>query len=488
EASIDNARIKWLQVSGPKISFSQDNTDGELAVFFTAPSVTKDTLLTFEVTANDASQSFTDKVVVLVEPAEKIASNAYFDTRVAQVFPYHSNSPFADSLVSCTYSNTLSSSCTLAKLPLLAKATSIPTINDIMDRVIVSHQWMGDRFRDFLINNDPNNDFKHLLRATTAIVISYDIRPSFYWAATGAIYLDAQNFWLTPGERDTINEAPDFRSDFGKELQFVMPWRYVKNNDYADAYFANDQRVTRTTDDGFYRLASLLYHELAHANDFFPSTEWFSHDSQSRILDAALSTNFESDNLAIAFPLQSSEMRSLAQVSFAGVSATDAQKSYLTADIEGFFSPDHATGYYAYSSEREDYALLFEELMMQSRFNVFRDVAITNLPNGENISATDYIVTWGQRGRIGTETIKQRVAYSATRVLAEFDSIAALAQVPAPIPMIVGDDWLENLTISPTVQAKQINKQAKTSDNLFGEINMQRPISERYYHKTLPNH
>ena len=446
--------------------------------------MSKDTLITFKVSASDTSQDYTDKVVVLVEPADNIASNAYFDTRVAHVFPYNNTSPYAENLVDCVYSNTLSSSCTLVKLPLLAKENTTPTIDNIMDRVVVSHQWMGDRFKYFLTNNDPNNDFKRLLRATTAIVISYDVRPSFYWAATGAIYLDGQNFWLTPTERDTINEAPDFRTDFGKELQFIMPWRYVKDNDYADKYFPIEQRVTRTTYDGFYRLASLLYHELAHANDFFPSTEWFSHNELSRILDAALSTNFESDNLAIAFPLQSAEMRSLAQVRFSGEDATTIEKSYSPNDIETFFSPDIATDFYAYSSEREDYAMLFEELMMQSRFNVFRDVAITNLPTGDNISATDYIVTWGQRGRIGEESIKARVAYTATRVLAEFDSIEALTQVSEPIAMIVGDNWLQNLTISPIINPLNITKKrTMVSPNLNQQ---QRPLSNEYFHKPLP--
>ncbi len=489
QADIDENSIHWQQTSGPAVNLNQDssipgNTDGELAIFFTAPSVNKDTLLTFEATANDTNQDYSDKVVVLVEPASSIASNAYFDDRVAQVFPYNSNSPYANNLVDCVYSNTLSSSCTLAKLPLLAQENTTPTINNIMDRVVVSHQWMGDRFKDFLNNSDPHNDFKHLLRATTAIVISSDIRPSFYWAATGAIYLDAENFWLTADERDTINEAPDFRADFGQELQFLMPWRYVKDNDYADDYFPVEQRVTRTTRDGFYRLSSLLYHELAHANDFFPSSEWFTHSEQSRILDAALSTNFESDGLAVAFPLQSSEMRSLAQVSFAGVSATTTEKSYSTRDIEILFSPDLATGFYAYSSEREDYALLFEELMMQTRFSVFRDVAITNLPTGNDISSTDYIVTWGQRGRIGEERIKQRVAYSASRVLPEFDSTQALTQVAAPIAMISGDNWLDNLTISPITNALKANKERTTADEYF--IEQQRPISGGYYHKDLP--
>jgi hypothetical protein len=484
-SSIVSSSLQWQQVSGPQVNFSETDTQGNLAVFFNAPQVTKDTILNFKVSASDGVQTFTDHVAVLVEPAPAIANNAYFDERVASVYAYNSNSPYAESLVDCVYSNSLSSSCTLAKLPLLAQESTSLSVDDIMDRVVVSHQWMGDRFKDFLINNDNNNDFKRLLRATTAIVVAYDIRPSFYWAATGAIYLDAENFWLMPQERDTINEAPDFRADFGNDLKFVIPWRYVKNNDYATASFNKEQRVSRTSNDGLYRLTSLLYHELAHANDFFPSTEWFSHNEQTRILDAATSTDFESDQLSISLPLQSQTMRDLAQVSFAGVNATTTQKSYLPTDVETFFSPDTATDFYAYSSLREDYAMLFEELMMQNRFQVFRDVAITNQPLGDNVSGENYIVTWGQRGRIGEVAIKPRVAFTASRILPEFDSNTALTAVPTPIAMTEGDNWIENLAISPLpLNQSKKRKSLKISSNK----NTPAPLPYRYYQKVLPKH
>jgi hypothetical protein len=495
EPSIDINSIKWEQQQGPTVALSSENSDGELAIFFDAPQVMTDTIVSFNVSAKDSATDiiYTDQVAVLIEPANPIADNAYFSDRVAKVFAYN-NSPYAEALVNCIYSNTLTSSCTLSQTPLIAeevKASTVPpTVAIIMDRVLVSHQWMGDRFKQFLINNDTNNDIKNLLRATTAIVIAYDVRPSFYWAATGAIYLDAENFWLTPEERDTINEAPDFRANFGNDLQFVMPWRYVKNNDYASKRFSITERSPRSAEDGLYRLISLMYHELAHANDFFPSNEWYVHDSNKRVLDAALSTDFESDKLAINLPLVSQEMVDLGQVSFAGNTATEIQKTYLPADIESFFEPDRASDYYAYSSLREDYAMLFEELMMQSRFNVNRDVAITNQPTGSNVSANDYIVTWGQRGRIGDNKLIERALFTANRVLPEFDSQTAINQLAQPIPMIVGNNWLENLVISPSLlrqNSKSITLNGTDIDSqLMTEQVMQKQYLIRYYHKPLP--
>ena len=474
--------ISWEQLSEEKVTFIENG----LSVNFEAPSVDKDTLLTFEVKGTANGILVSDTVTILVEDSDLIKNNAYFKDRKASTFPYDNTGPYAQDIVNCVYSNQLTSSCPLEKLPLIAHQSLTPTVEDIMSRVVVSHQWMGDRFRDFLLHNDNNNDFKNLLRATTAIVISYDVRPSFYWAATGAIYLDPKNFWLSPDERDTINQSADYRASFGRELQFTMPWRYIKDNDYATDYPSETIRITRNENDGLYRLASLLYHELAHANDFFPKTEWFIHDQSSRVLDAALSTNFESDNLAIAYPLFGDEIYALAQVSFSGETATSFQKSYLPSDIQDFFKIEVANDYYNYSSPREDYAMLFEELMMQTRYQVLRDTAVTNLPSGENTSIRDYIVAWGQRGRIGETNIKDRVEFVTKRILPEFESVMIIANLPPPIAMIEGDDWLDNLSISPTVTGKDSNVKAMNADKFNSRLYPDVTGQRTYYHKELP--
>ena len=99
-----------------------------------------------------------------------------------------------------------------------------------MDRVLVSHDWMGKNFEDLVTANQSNTDLLRLFNGVTAIVIGAHVRPSFYYSATGAIYLDADNFWLTAEERDVIDEAPDFRSDFGRDLQYSSLWRYVEGS------------------------------------------------------------------------------------------------------------------------------------------------------------------------------------------------------------------------------------------------------------------
>ena len=321
-----------------------------------------------------------------------------------------------------------------------------------MDRVIVSHRWMGDQFKKFLEDYDPNDDFKNLLRANTAVVISYDIRPSFYSPTTAAIYLDPSDLWVTPEQRDTINQAPDYRSSFGNELQFEMPWRYVKDNDYASYYAPIRYRLSRTLADAQYDFASLLYHELAHANDFFPSTDWLSHSNSRTIYDAVVEVynaqEIQSDFLQDNYPLDSlyasggqNELTKLAQVRFRNPDLiTEQQIAYSPQDIADMFMTEGAPQFYSYSSTREDLAILFDGFMMQARYGVSRDIAVSDQ------AYTD--IVWGQRGRLSESWIKPRGAFVASRILPEFTDSATVIEALAP-PMALDDSktWRNSVVI-----------------------------------------
>jgi len=480
--------INWHQISGPNIAIDNKSSN---TIFFDAPQVSQDIIASFNVNAliDDREESTT--VSILIENADDIEDNAYFDDRVAKVFPHNQNGEYAQSLLSCVYNNELSSACTLAELPLLARPLVTPTIDEIMDRVVVSHPWMANRFEQFLTEKDIHNDFKNLLRATTAIVIAYDIRPSFYWAATGAIYLDAESFWLTPQERDTINESPDYRSDFGKSLQFSIPWRYVKNNEYAFEDYPIEDRQNRSLDSITYPLAYLLYHELAHANDYFPSTSWNNLDLDARILDEALERDPTSDQLSTLYPLVSQSMKDLAQVRYSGTSATNEQMALLPNDITPLFEPDGGVHFYSFRTEREDFAMLFEELMMQFRYGVYRDVAITNNPTHESDNTGDFIVEWGQRGRLAQTQIVPRVRFATSSILPDFNVEAAIAQIPETKLFTEGLTWQENLNLNNQLQYMQVNQRNISVKN--EQIRNAKQLTHKhfdsynYYSKPLPN-
>ena len=449
--------LSWCIAFGPEVNIDISNIERPQ---FKAPAVNSDTIAILRATASVDGEAVIDEVLTLITNESAITS-PYFDEPVARTFAYRESSSYKSALNSCIYSNQLLSPCSIQQLPLLGQTISLSEKEKIMERVLVSHQWMGENFETFLDKMDPDSDFAQLLQSVTAIVISYDIRPSFYWVVTGAIYLDPTDLWLLAEERDVINEAADFRSAFGAQLGFIMPWRYVKNNAYVSYSSPRELRTDRTMVQMSPDLSSLLFHELAHANDFFPSSiyDTIPVDNQT-LLDhynrRTSAGELISDQVTTLYPLLSDEMYSLADVSFRGKTATATQRAYLPSDITGFFSDDSATDYYAYSTSREDTAMLFEEAMMSHRYGIMRDVGITDNP--DNATASSITVDWGQRGRIGEKSpasnVPQRAAFVINQILPAIDGAQLIGNLPSPIQMVQGQTWLDNLTISPQLSQK----------------------------------
>lgn len=457
QSELSAANISWCVASGPDLMVDVSDPFRPL---FTAPTVTQDTITRLKVNANVNGNQLSDDVFVLTTSAPAISS-PYFDTPVARTHAYRPASPYANVLANCVYSNQLNDSCTINTLPLIGQTSSDLNHETILNRVLVSHDWMGDNFAAFLAQMDPNSDFARLLQSVTAVVISYDVRPSFYWVVTGAIYLDPNDLWLTPSQRDTINEAPDYRSNFGNDLNFVMPWRYVKDNQYASLGVPITVRANRTLAQINPDLASLLYHELAHANDFFPRSVHATLTGP-RLLDdysrRNASKSLISDQVSKTYPLTSTEMMGLANVSFLGAAASNVQKTYQASDVSTFFSTDIASDFYAYSSTREDTAMLFEEAMMSYRYQILRDVAVTNKP--AILTADSLIIDWGQRGRIAKDSLENRAALVIDEMLPELNGISLIESLPEPMNMVQGQSWRQTLAISPA------NTQLKGQSNV----------------------
>ena len=478
--------ITWTQLEGPTVTL--DTTDPR-RIIFTAPEVSSDTLLRFRVTLRTAGGTTdSDDVMVLVEnvaqaPDDPTNTGPYVfsDSHVSRVYAYKRSSPFAGALARCTYDPALQwtgggkNLCPLTQLPFLHQTTNgnVPTVAQIMDRVLVSHDWMGEVFEQFLTSY-ASDDLKRLFNGVTAIVIGAHVRPSFYYALTGAIYLDADNFWLNAAQRDVIDEAPDFRSDFGRDLQFSTPWRYAFNNQNVFVNFPPNSRIGRALDYLVNESSWLLYHELGHAADFMPPAARAALDTSGSAWDNIAprfsARQLPSDTLAATLPLQSAEMRALARVLVLDGPASSPSTlvngipystltGYTATQVGGFFSADRASDTYNYSTTREDIAMLFEEFMQRRNHAFLRDVAITDKITSATTSST-LIVRWGQRGRVGETSVKPRVQ-QVVQALAPWVLAAdadAVNNLPAPLAMRVGESWTANLCLpapcaAPSVQA-----------------------------------
>jgi hypothetical protein len=473
--------INWTQVEGPTVTM--DTRDNRLLTF-TAPNVAADTVLRFRATMTTSSgRQDSDDVVIGVERQAAPPKDQEFD-QTARVHPFRVMAPYATVLKRCVYENNLyytSSSnnnfCTAGTLPLLAEeagVNNIPSVEQVMGRVLVTHDFLGTNFENFLRTKDTNGDFRRLLASVTAVVIGSHVRPSFYTAGTGAIYLDANNLWLTPEQRDVVTEVPDYRLAYDVDLNFSSYGRSVRNNAYASLSYSSTSRAnTRDNDALIFSIGRLLYHELGHASDYFPPANRTLNPNKTiwdNVVDRSVARTLPSDALAQVYPLQSQQMFGLGQVSFWGATATAAQRAYTPADVGGFFASDRANDDYAYSkyennNSREDLAMLFEEFMMTSRQNVQLDIAFgTKFQTG--MSGDQVIIAWGQRGRIADPAVKPRIKLVLARV-APWIATSEVDSLPAPLLMRAGSSWNNNLVLG--------NAQANSSARIQGAAPADRP-------------
>ena len=382
-------------------------------------------------------------------------------SQVVDTFAIDSASPYAGVLRDCVYAGAATRACSLSTLPFLGQDTPDPSLDDVMDRVLVSHIWMGENLRSAL--QQLPADMRLLLRSVTAIVIASDIRPAFYDPESGAIYLDADYLWLTPEQQAVVTDEEDFRADFGDVLQFNMPWRYVRDNSRLGIAINPDG--TRALADLLPVLGFLLYHELAHAVDFMPPDKMATLTGNLTAEQAITSGSFLSTQWDTFNPLTSSQLKDLAQVSFRGASANAAQRNTTPDELVAEFGNDSAIQYYAYSTQFEDFATMFETVMMQYHFGYEKDTGITTNTELSN----DGIVAWGQRGRLGEQGPNTR-ARAVIQALYPGDLAAVetfLSALGAPVEMTPGISWADNLSLGAQSSSAEAALDKRRFDNIL---------------------
>lgn len=470
------ASIRWEQLDGPSVTL--DTTDDHVALF-TTPDVARDTMLRLRATVTGSlGTTGSDEVAVLVEQHAQAGASPgllWSDFHVPRVYAYRADSPYANHIAACVLdasqvvAGTRFNLCTLQVLPFLAQEATdggLPSIDQVMKRVVVSHDWLGRNFEAFLRTHDSRGDFRRMLRSVTAIVLSTQVRPSFYFGPTGAIYLDADTFWLTPEERDTVNESPDYRGAYSEGLAYDSLWRYVKDGRNAFPYADPRARVTRTLDDIHLEAAFLLYHELAHALDYLPPLHYGtlirSRSAWENLSPRYANMSMPSDEMSTRFALGSVLLAELGQVRFKGETATPQHKALTPLQVADAFRVDLATDDYAYATTFEDAAMTLEEFLMFHRLGVRRDFAFID-PMPADARASTIAVRWGQRGRIGEPALNPRLRLIVQHLTPWVD-LAETTQLPAPAALRAGESWGANLDSAGSPRRQGLATAASVAD------------------------
>ncbi len=349
------------------------------------------------------------------------AKNKSFFDDVGVLKPYNPKSPFNEAISDCVYSNYYLSSCSLSKLPLIGMSTNKITVNDILDRTIISHEYLGSAFKQALMRMDP--EILRMFGSVNSIVISDKINPSFYSGSSGAIYLDADYFWSKVDEFEISNQPKGAEVDYVTSLQFGEASDYIK--DKKSISFTKQENI-RTNDEIFFPLMCLLFHELAHANDYFPSSFYLdtsSLDLTKTYYDTIAYRAYRNQLLSNNQPslLASKKLRHFGKILYRGEPLTEEDKLTLATDIANEFKNDLATDFYSYTTPLEDFAMNTEESLMLYFFNVYKIVGVVKFPYSNFIvpEGYGYPIIWGQKGRVLIPEIKMRVLYALKNILGD---------------------------------------------------------------------
>lgn len=376
--------------------------------------------------------------------------------------PYRPDSTHAAELELCLWKHIdYRDNCSLERLPTLGMEYGVPTVDEVMDHVVVSHEWMGRRFEQLLSRMPPAT--LYLMRSLTGVVITSDIRPSFYRGSKGAIYIDPGYLWTTPAERATTPQFADYRSDFSSAIDAVFLWRLVKNNEYATPG-RTAEGASRSLEDLEISFAHIIFHELAHAADYFPesipaeayrrynfrsaTTEHYLWSGKER---GAIDGWFVGDSRHISHDLYqiasltSSDLQDLAGVRYRHGHRVEPVSSWSAQRVGEEFEADSANHFYSYTSPAEDTAMLIEAVLLYHYYGVRFDIAWTEKPTVEEPTGDDFEVVWGRRGSVGRSDVRRRAALVLQQAIPELDARALVAGLPESKTLVPGRSWLDNL-------------------------------------------
>ncbi len=355
-------------------------------------------------------------------------------------FAYKENQKYSNVLIDCII--VARGSCSLNTLPFIGLEKAIPSKDDIMNRLIVSHAWIGKRFSEFL-NHYPKEAFP-LFNTVTAIVVGSNVRPSQYLPQGSVILLDPKDLWLTKTEFDSISKEKDYRTNLGDVLSFDFLRRPIKNNKLAYTDSSLTYTKERTIQDILFRFSYILFHELAHAIDYFhhstisqykrniPFSSLPVRDRQSKILN----------NTNKNFSISSRTLKILAAKKY--IFRTQEHDTTTAKEAANEFSMDIATDLYSYVNNVEDFSMLFTVVASKKFFNVEYDIAFTNNP-GSSKNCKDYIIAQGWRNRLANPAVKTRALTVAKNVMPSIDWDGFFStQIGKETALTQGKNWCLN--------------------------------------------
>ncbi len=249
------------------------------------------------------------------------------------------------------------------EVPAVSREDQVETI---LSSTLIIHDWQKERLRSFLLKTRP--EIISMMSCVKAVAISSDIRPSFFYSPSGAIYLDARYFAATPEEAGTVSTNPDAREQNFDQIDLL--------------FFTVDTVKPKTAEEARYiDLESLLAHELAHACDFKA---------------AAVNGLYLSDALP---ETPENAVYHLAQwLYFGDASAKEKLAKYTPAEIGRSYQESPIVDIYGYGNQFEHLAMIVQNHLAFEFDGNNRVDLLTDNPK-ENQNLREFPIYWGMTGK-----------------------------------------------------------------------------------------
>jgi len=322
--------------------------------------------------------------------------------------------------------------CTFTELPLLGQSVNTIQVSDIMNRVFVTHDWMGVRFEQILSQLSP--EALSLFKPVATIFIGSEVPSTSYDAFFGSLRIDPEALWLTAAEKSALpGESPNTDNDDDEpttstrdDLQFRSFFSYTKNGIALDDKESADARVFS---DIFDTVARRMYSQLAFAADFFPASAYtgdrplaspkilFEENSDDRVITGAL---YDDVNLTA----QLSELYDVARVYYQEQPANEFQQNLTAEDAAEIYNLEGKPRLRSYRSEVDDMRHLFVMGMLKYQHDISLAV---NFVNGQETNS-ETLVAFGLRNRIAAPLVAPRAKFVMERLIGSSDSLDAFFQ------------------------------------------------------------
>ena len=327
------------------------------------------------------------------------------------------NGPYKSSLLRCAQVSA-QSPCTLGELPMIGQATTDPTVQDIMNRVVITHDWAGVRFEQIL-QRLPSQTLR-LFKPVTLVYIGSENEYTQYSYDLGSLRIKIDDLWINETERKAVysssnapatNAPASASADNGLQFEPRIRWMLGAENVY-DGFATVDRQYQQIT----IAVGMAIYEFLAYPNNFARADSYglmvaSQYPNDIFNLDNSVPVSQElylDQNLTF----DSSYLYSLANVHFNGEELGPGQDSFTAQGAGAEIGAQGKPSFYSFQSQLFDTVTLFILAMAKMNHNVYLDVAMVEKPLGPRVlGCDDYKIGWGVRNRIAAPKVSARARF-----------------------------------------------------------------------------